>query len=182
MKKITWFTQPQKSFASLYMYDPETKVFRRARMELGRTGNNPDPGIFRNENRVMVFITRKIKEKFAITSVEPQLWKYEKGKVNYNGIDLSAYQSLPEENISNYFIYDFSYDSEGKTTFVHKGNHLTQKPKLPDNKTHVIAVINNLISKHEKEHKIPFGNITATSKPEDMVKYFEDYKITELVS
>jgi len=41
---ITWYTQPEKSFASFYSYNEDTREMVRIRMELNRMGDSGDPG------------------------------------------------------------------------------------------------------------------------------------------
>lgn len=51
-----WVTQPMNLFDSFYYYDTDTKDFVRIRLELNRTGNDPEPGIFAKRNRYIGFV------------------------------------------------------------------------------------------------------------------------------
>lgn len=56
MSLQTWVTHPKKPFDSFYLYDLDTLAFVRIRLELGRKGNNPNPGIFGKETRYVGFV------------------------------------------------------------------------------------------------------------------------------
>ncbi|MDP4265723.1 MAG: hypothetical protein Q8941_24605, partial [Bacteroidota bacterium] len=56
MSLKTWATQPKRPFDSFYYYDTDTLSFVRIRLELGRSGSNPDPGVFAKKKRYVGFV------------------------------------------------------------------------------------------------------------------------------
>jgi hypothetical protein len=114
---MSWFTQPQTSFASYYQYDTVTRGFCRIRLELNRSDKDATfcdytPG------QTVGFSTK------VYSVVDPSKhWSVnDKGQLCYDGAPLEASKPTPGFKV---------YDTPDPVTFVHNGNAVTLKPLLP---------------------------------------------------
>jgi hypothetical protein len=120
---ISWFTQPKKPFSSYYQYDTVTRHFSRTRLELDRSsksGHSNDTFVSYSKQRAVGFTNKRC----PYDSEKPgQHWSVENGTLCYNGKPLPS--ASPR---SGYRVYDTSNPQNS----VHKGNAVTDTPKLPD--------------------------------------------------
>jgi hypothetical protein len=117
---ISWFTQPQNSFASYYQYDTTTTQFVRVRLELGRqssSGRTNDTFASYKAERYVGFST----EKYSTSDLSK--WSVnDEGDLCYTGQPLKG--GKPD-------IGDKVYDCSNPSSFVHRGNPVTNDPALP---------------------------------------------------
>jgi hypothetical protein len=114
---MSWFTQPQNSFASYYQYDTVTRKFCRTRLELDRPDKDATfcdytPG------QTVGFSTK------VYSVVDPSKhWSVNgEGQLCYDGTPLEASKPTPGFRV---------YDTPNPATFVHNGNAVTLNPLLP---------------------------------------------------
>jgi hypothetical protein len=127
----SWITQPNNPFDSFYFYDPDSLAFVRIRLELGRTGNNPNPGIFAHKKRYVGFVE---------DTREFDFHDYDRWSVNeYNEIVYKKSDSekkvLSRQAAPGKKPIDFTLPlGEEHPTFVHHGNAVVEGPvELPRN-------------------------------------------------
>lgn len=163
MDIITWFTQPEHSFASFYMYDKINGDFVRIRLELGRTSYGEDDGstgIQVRKNMYVGFANENDSERYNDAS---------KWNVKKNPRQLFYDKELlilePKRNF-------FEYDSDGHLNFIHSGNPVTECPNLPkkdlsfsvDEKM-LYVIAHNYLGKEEKFYPLT----TAAASDEDLI-------------
>lgn len=130
MPVITWTTRPRNPFDSFYYYNTGTRDFVRIRLELNRTGSNPDPGVFSKLNRYVGFVISTAGMNFE----EYNYWSVNaQNQIVYNdGGNPITLSNIPAVG---YKVIDFSL-AQGAThpTFVHHGNAVVGPPyRLPRN-------------------------------------------------
>jgi hypothetical protein len=117
---ISWFTEPPSSFASYYQYDTVTQRFSRIRLQLGRQSLNAtnDTFVSSKPHRAVGFSAQRYS-----TSDPGSHWSVnEKGALCYDNAPLPS--SKPNDG-------DRVYDSSDPSSFVHRGNAVTNSPELP---------------------------------------------------
>lgn len=118
---ISWFTQPANSFASCYLYNRTTHEFCRVRIELGRTASDHDNG----GTMVSYRATRAVG--FVANGQDYRTSQLQRWSINgahrlcYNGAP------LPQDPVVGYTVFDSTTPGE----FVHRGNPITDNPRLP---------------------------------------------------
>lgn len=117
---ISWFTQPPSSFSSYYQYDTVTQQFSRIRLELGRSspsGSTNDTLVSYKPQRSVGFADQRLS-----TSDPGQHWSVnEDGALCYDEVALPG---TPRDGVR-------VYDSSDPSSFVHRGNPVTESPTLP---------------------------------------------------
>lgn len=127
----TWATQPAKPFDSFYYYHTEILAFVRIRLELGRTGERPDPGVFAKENRYVGFVDStngfdfKDYDRWSVNANKEIVYRVDE----FNSIVLSRQQEAGKK------VIDFTLEpKKAHPEFVHHGNRVVvEKFRLPVN-------------------------------------------------
>src|SRR5580658_5195060 len=117
---ISWFTEPPSSFASYYQHDTVTQRFSRIRLQLGRQSLSAtnDTFVSYKPHRAVGFSAQRYS-----TSDPGSHWSVnEKGALCYDNAPLPS--SKPNDG-------DRVYDSSDPSSFVHRGNAVTNSPELP---------------------------------------------------
>ncbi|WP_146745781.1 hypothetical protein V1599_04230 [Enterobacter sp. ECC-175] len=114
---IHWFTQPQNSYASCYLYNTETHAFCRVRIELNR---NDEDGTFVSfyPSRAVGFVADGQNYR---TSQNARWSINDEHRLRYDGT------VLPQDPREGYTVFD----STTPARFVHRGNAITVTPRLP---------------------------------------------------
>lgn len=115
-----WFTQPENSFASFYLFNDETGRFVRIRLELGRP-NGGVPKIMVKNKRCVGFS----KKEDYITK-KSLFEQYGETEIVCNGRVLCQ---IPTEG---HITFDFTPNTQGKPRSTpHHGNKITFSPRWP---------------------------------------------------
>lgn len=120
---ISWFSQPEGSFSSYYQYDTVTTNFTRIRLELGRASSNgstDDTFVGYKTERYVGFTDESLstrKSNLGHWSVN------EDNELCYDGAPLPGGRPSDGDRI---------YDCTDPSSFVHRGNPVTDTPTLPD--------------------------------------------------
>jgi hypothetical protein len=120
---ISWFSQPEGSFSSYYQYDTVTTNFTRIRLELGRASSNGSTDD--------TFIGYKTERYVGFSDVRLSTSKSNLGHWSVNEDNQLCYDGapLPGGRPSDGARI---YDCTDPSSFVHRGNPVTDTPTLPD--------------------------------------------------
>ncbi|WP_459212735.1 hypothetical protein [Aquimarina rhabdastrellae] len=149
---ITWYTDPSKGsftegstkFSSYYQFDTVSQKFVRIRLELGRSpsssgGDQGDTGAFFKSKRYVGFSNDP-----TVRSSQPAKWSINKeGQLCFDG---KALQTTPSKGLNT---YDTSSNVFNDSTFIHKGNKITEEPNLPEDiaPKHLSLIANDAVIK-----------------------------------
>jgi hypothetical protein len=160
----TWVTQPPRPFDSFYYYDTDSRYFVRIRLELGRTGPNPEPCVLAKRNRFIGFVD----ETKGFDFHEYDRWTVDKNEKIVYRIDEFNSRVLNNQPSTGKKVIDFSLGI-GNThpTFVHHGNAVADPPfRLPENSKGkpVTEGMLNIIAQHMlgRDTTIPLGLSNST--------------------
>ncbi|MCI1900865.1 MAG: hypothetical protein LKI85_21155 [Enterobacter sp.] len=115
---IHWFTQPENSYASCYLYDTETHAFCRVRIELNR-GDEDGTFVSFRSSRAVGFVADGQNYRTS-----------QNARWSINASNRLCYDAtpLPQEPREGYTVFD----STTPATFIHRGNRITTTPHLPE--------------------------------------------------
>ena len=132
MAIITWFTQPQNSFASYYYFDDTTHNFVRIRLELGRQDSGT-LAMYRT-NRYVGFSNKRYnteaRKKFFVDDGSIKTDTDSCLACCFSSLRSEVLQSNPQDGLT---VYDFtSNDGTHPVGTPHVGNPVTTAPRLPN--------------------------------------------------
>lgn len=146
---ISWFTQPANSFASCYLYNCTTYEFCRVRIELGRRASEQDNGdtiVSYRATRTVGFVPNG--DGYRTSQLE---------RWSINGAHQLCYDGtpLPQDPVVGYSVFD----STTPASFVHRGNPITDDPRLPEGITREdMVMLARLVMENDR------GRITLTAR------------------
>ena len=115
---IHWFTQPQNSYASCYLYNTETHAFCRVRIELNR---NDDDG---------TFVSFRPARAVGFVEDGQNYRTSQNARWSINDAHRLCYDATPlsQEPSEGFTVFD----STSPERFIHRGNRITTMPRLPE--------------------------------------------------
>jgi hypothetical protein len=128
---ITWYTQPEKSFASFYYYESTTRELVRIRLELGRTEGNGYPTAIYTPNRYIGFFEHD----YLLSAPLDDSETMKDYRINDDQILIhykDKWHTLEDKPRAGYWVHDVT-SINGKTLndIPHWGNSVSITPRLP---------------------------------------------------